>query len=281
MHFLITDIGHKDVLLGYPWLSAYKPRFSWQHGSIDEKQLPIILQTINPMKPHDVVIHYLSTNEQEDIVSKLEKECGCKPPTIWNAVVELAVAAQQYTKKVKIPLEYRKFAKVFSEEESKRFPPWQSYDHAINFKPGIPDAIDCKVYPMTAAEEAALDKWIEEMKEKGYIRDSQSPYALSFFFIKKKDGKLRPVQDYRKITTWMIRNQYPLPIISNLIWDLGKATIFTKFDVCQGYNNIRIKEGNEHKAVFKTCRGLCEPTVMFFGLCNSPAMFQAFMNDIY
>jgi hypothetical protein len=57
--------------------------------------------------------------------------------------------------------------------------------------------------------------------------------------------------------------------------------MFTKFDVRQGYNNIRIKEGDEHKAAFKTRRGLFEPTVMYFGLCNSPATFQAFMNDIY
>jgi hypothetical protein len=62
---------------------------------------------------------------------------------------------------------------------------------------------------------------------------------------------------------------------------LGGAVVFTKFDIHQGYNNIRIKEGDEHKATFKTRRGLFEPTVMYFGLCNSPATFQAFMNDIY
>jgi hypothetical protein len=62
---------------------------------------------------------------------------------------------------------------------------------------------------------------------------------------------------------------------------LGGAVIFTKFNVRQGYNNICIKEGDEHKAAFKTRRGLFEPTVMYFGLCNSPATFQAFMNDIY
>jgi hypothetical protein len=79
----------------------------------------------------------------------------------------------------------------------------------------------------------------------------------------------------------MIRNQYPLPLIGDLICDLGGATIFTKFDIRQGYNNICIKAGNEHKATFKTRRGLFEPTVMYFGLCNSPATFQAFMNEIF
>jgi hypothetical protein len=120
----------------------------------------------------------------------LECDVGGEPPTIRNASVELAVATQQYTKQVEILKEYRKFAKVFSEEESKRFPPRQSCDHAIEFKPDAPDAIECKIYPMTRIEDEALDVFIDEQLEKGYIRPSKSQYASSFFFIKKKDGKL-------------------------------------------------------------------------------------------
>jgi hypothetical protein len=211
----------------------------------------------------------------------LECKVGGEPPIIWNASVELAVAAQQYTKKVEIPKEYQKFAKVFSEEELQRFLPSCSCDHAIEFKPGAPDAINCKVYPMTCIEDEALDTFIDEQLEKGYIRPSKSQYASSFFFIKKKDGKLRPVQDYRKINVWTVRNQYPLPLIGDLIHDLGGVTIFTKFDIPQGYNNVQIKAGDEHKAAFKTQCGLFEPTVMYFGLCNSPTTFQAFMNEIF
>jgi hypothetical protein len=134
---------------------------------------------------------------------------------------------------------------------------------------------------MTRVEDEALDLFINEQLEKGYIRPSKSQYASSFFFVKKKDGKLRPVQDYRKVNPWTVHNQYPLPLIGDLIRDLGGAIVFTKFDICQGYNNICIKEGDEHKAAFKTRRGLFKPTVMYFSLCNSPATFQAFMNDIY
>jgi hypothetical protein len=79
----------------------------------------------------------------------------------------------------------------------------------------------------------------------------------------------------------MVHNQYPLPLIGDLIRDLSGATIFTKFNIRQGYNNIRIKAGDKHKATFKTRRSLFEPTVMYFGLCNSPATFQAFMNEIF
>ena len=131
--------------------------------------------------------------------------------------------------------------------------PW---DHAIDFKDGAPVAIDCKVYPMTRTEDDALDEFIDKQLAKGYIRPSISPYASSFFFIKKKDGKLRPVQDYRNINKWTVRNQYPLPLITTLIRELGGAVIYTKLDVRWGYNNVRIKAGDEHKAAFKTRRGL-------------------------
>ncbi len=102
-----------------------------------------------------------------------------------------------------------------------------------------------------------------------------------FFFIKKKDNKLRPVQDYRKINALTVQNQYPLPLISDLIRDLSNAHIYTKLDVRWGYNNIRIKEGDEHKAAFKTKYGLFEPTVMYFSLTNLPTTFQTMMNYIY
>ena len=78
-----------------------------------------------------------------------------------------------------------------------------------------------------------------------------SPYASSFFFIKKKDGKLRPIQDYCTINSYTVHNQYPLPLISNLICNLGGAWLYTKFDVQQGYNNIHMKEADTHKAAFK------------------------------
>src|SRR5258707_2289706 len=78
-----------------------------------------------------------------------------------------------------------------------------------------------------------------------------------------------------------IKNRYPLPLISELINKLAGAKIFTKLDVRWGYNNVRIKEGDEWKAAFCTNRGLFEPLVMFFGLTNSPATFQTMMNKLF
>ena len=100
------------------------------------------------------------------------------------------------------------------------------------------------------------------------------------FFVPKKDGKKRIVQDYRYLNSWTIKNNYPLPLISDLIDSIGKKKVFIKIDLHWGYNNVRIKEGDEWKAAFSMLEGSFEPTVMFFRLTNSPATFQAMMNDL-
>jgi hypothetical protein len=115
----------------------------------------------------------------------------------------------------------------------------------------------------------------------GTIRPSKSPYKAHFFYIKKKDGKLQPIQDYCPVSQWTIHNAYPLPLIPELIDQLSGCSLYTKFDICWGYNNIRIREGDKWKAAFITNEGLFEPTIMFFGLTNSLATFQTMMNSIF
>lgn len=180
-----------------------------------------------------------------------------------------------------VPEEYRQYAKVFSEAESERLPAHKPWDHAIDLTPGAPASMRTKIYPMSINEQEELDEFLKENLRKGYIRPSKSPIASPVFFIKKKDGKLRFVQDYRRLNEITVKNRYPLPLVADIVSRLKDATYFTKFDVRWGYNNVRIKEGDEWKAAFATNRGLFEPKVMFFGLTNSPATFQALMNSIF
>jgi len=123
--------------------------------------------------------------------------------------------------------------------------------------------------------------FIDETLKKGKILPSKSPQASPFFFVPKKDGMFRPCQDYCYVNSHMIKNAYPLPRISDLVNTLKHSRYFTKLDIRWGYTNIRIKETDQWKAAFTTSYGLYEPTVMFFGQCNSPPTFQAFMNHTY
>jgi len=180
-----------------------------------------------------------------------------------------------------VPAKYHQFGKVFSKEESHRFPKSRQWDHTIDLVQDTPKTLDCKTYPLAEGQQRNLDRFLDKHLEKGYIRVSNSPYASPFFFIKKKNGEPRPVQDYRKLNEYTIWNTYPLPLIKELICNLVKKTWFTKFDVHWGYNNVCIKKGDKWKAAFKTNRGLFEPTVMFFGLTNSPATFQTMMDALF
>ncbi len=105
------------------------------------------------------------------------------------------------------------------------------WDHAIELTPNANANLDCKVYPLNRSEQAELDKFLDENLSSGRIQPSKSPMASPFFFVKKKDGKLRPVQDYCKLNEMTIKNQYPLPLISELMDKLRGAKYFSKLDV--------------------------------------------------
>ena len=89
------------------------------------------------------------------------------------------------------------------------------------------------------------------------------------------------VQDYHYLNKGTIKNNYLLPLISELINCIGDAKVFTKLDLRWGHNNVCIKEEDEWKAAFTCQDGAFEPLVMFFGLCNLPGMFQTMMNEIF
>ena len=178
-----------------------------------------------------------------------------------------------------VPERYHRFAKVFSEEGSEKFPDQRPWDHAIDLKPDAPMSINCQVYPLSPTEKQEQQKFLDQNLRLKRICHSKSPYISGFFFIKKKDEKFRPVQDYQNLNKWTIPNKYPLLLIPKLIYKISGKRWSTKFDIRWGYNNVCIKEGDEWKAAFKTSNGLFEPTVMFFGLTNSPTTFQTMIDD--
>src|SRR3981189_3149820 len=180
-----------------------------------------------------------------------------------------------------VPESLHEFEDFFSKEVFDALPQTRQWDHSIKLNTDNPRLRHSKVYPMSRNEQAELDSFLDEALQTGRIRPSKSPIGAPVFFIKKKDGGLRFVQDYRALNEITIKNGYPLLLIDNLIHRLSGARYFTKLDVRWGYNNVCIKEGDEWKAAFRTNRGLFEPPVMYFGLTNSPATFQTMMNDLF
>jgi hypothetical protein len=160
MRFLVTDIGHKEILLGYPWLATFEPKFNWRSAVIDEQVLPIIISSINPWRPQTqpTIAATLSESTKQSIIRQLDEEC-----TIRGVATDLAIQAGEQQTDATLPEEYQEFAWLFNDEAANCFPPEREWDHAINLKPGAPDALDCKVYPMTQDEDTALEKFLDEM----------------------------------------------------------------------------------------------------------------------
>jgi len=143
----------------------------------------------------------------------------------------------------------REFKSIFAKEDFDILPEHRQWDHAIELIPG-PEPKSLKVYPLSPVEQKELDSFLEENLCTRQIRPSKSPMAALVFFIKKKDGSLWLVQDYRALNSMTVKNKYPLPLISKLVSQLCKARYFTKLDVRWGFNNICIKPRDKWKAAF-------------------------------
>jgi len=178
-----------------------------------------------------------------------------------------------------VPEKFHWWIKVFGKKQSERMPTRKLWDHIIEVKEGFVPRKG-KVYLLSREEKEEVREFVKEQLRKGYIRPSKSLQTALVFFVGKKDGKKRMVQDYRYLNEWTVKNNYPLPLISDILENIGTKKVFTKMNLRWGYNNVRIKKGDEWKAVFTMPEGSFEPTVMFFGLTNSPATFQAMMNEL-
>ena len=196
---------------------------------------------------------------------------------IWDEEKEAAKSEAEAKKLV--PEKFHEWIKMFGKKQSERMLTRKLWDHVIDVKEEFVPRKG-KVYPLSREMREEVREFVKKQLKKGYIWPSKSPQTVLVFFVGKKDGKKRMVQDYRYLNEWMVKNNYPLPLISDVLENIGTKKLFTKMDLRWGYNNIRIKEGDEWKAAFMMPEGSFELTVMFFGLTNSPATFQAMINKL-
>lgn len=98
-------------------------------------------------------------------------------------------------------------------------------------------------------------EYVKEALATGFIRPSVSPAGVGFFFVDKSLGGLRPCVDYRDLNKITVKNRYPLPLMSTAFERLQGAMFFTKLDLRNAYNLVRIKEGDEWKTAFNTPNG--------------------------
>ena len=129
-----------------------------------------------------------------------------------------------------VPRRFHKYLKVFEKKDSERMPTRKTWDYAIDLRKGFVPKKG-KIYPLTRVEREEVQEFVKDQLRKEYIRPSKSPQTSLVFFVPKKDGKKRMVQDYWYLNSWTIKNNYPLLLISDLIDSIGKKKVFTKMDL--------------------------------------------------
>jgi hypothetical protein len=249
-HFYVTGLGKQRIILGFPWLHKHNPIIDWKKGEItfkpfrinwrrlmekgkqiQQEQQPKIEEVEDDEELKNWTTLPLKENKMGVYIKLLETD-------VWihktNITMKLAIEGNSKkmdkTDEQLIPAEYHKYLDIFSEEKAHRFPKSRPWDHKIKIKERF-ESKSFKNCNLALAEQIELDKFLKENLEKGYIQPSQLPMASPFFFVSKKDSKLRPCRDYRYLNDWTVKNFYPLPLILEIMDKLRGTKYFTKLDV--------------------------------------------------
>ena len=199
------------MLLGLDWLSVHNPEIDWIKRTIKFDRCP------SQCKSTALHINkFIKKIEEKDPELDLE---GLSKGKIPKYVTD-------------------RFNHLFTMKEFHQVPKRREWDHAINLVPDTPRTIPARNYRLTLLEQEALNKYIDEELKAGKIQPSKSPYASPCFFITKKDGSRRLVQDYHKINQYTVKDKFPLPNVADLVDVLHEGRYFNKMDILWGYNNV-------------------------------------------
>lgn len=171
-----------------------------------------------------------------------------------------------------------KFPKLFRSKVCFADIPPGRIAHVIDTRDAQP--VRARGRPHSPPEHEEVRQFVEDGLRDGLIEPSESPWSAPIIFAKKKDGSNRICVDYRKLNAVTVKNAYPLPRIDDTYQHLHGAQYFTTLDLKSGYWQIPIEESSREKTAFETRYGQYQFRVMEFGLCNAPATFQRFMNNV-
>jgi len=271
MLLAVSGLGKQNLILSYDWLKDHNPKIDWEKEEVEmtrcllrceggralrkeqTRQKRTELRALRSCRdgPTPLLQEELELEEPEETPLQLYApnwEPGDRlfltrllPELTQTDLQAMAMTSQHLAEGARrsketqatttpLPAYVAEFQSVFAKEDFDILPEHRKWDHAIKLIPGA-EPKSSKVYPLSLLEQTELDAFLEENLRTGRIRPSKSPIAAPVFFIKKKDGSLWLVQDYRALNAVTIKNKYPLSLISELVSQLCGAKYFTKLDV--------------------------------------------------
>ena len=232
------------VILGMPWLACHNPEIDWRMGEVKMMRCPEKCgKQWRPVQGKSGWEKQKEEEAKEEVGKRREEKEKKKKQKrgrtmevkkvaekweIWDEEEE-AVKSEAEAKKL-VPEKFHEWIKVFGKKQLERMLTRKLWDHAIDVKEGFVPKKG-KVYPLSREEREEVREFVREQLRKGYIRPSKSPQTALVFFVGKKDRKQRMVQDYRYLNKWTIKNNYPLPLISDVLENIGTKKLFTKMDL--------------------------------------------------
>ena len=282
--FDVAPLGGHNIVLGLPWLQQHDPQVYWAHGKItfasdycEKHCLAQPASTLLNQRPLLRPVPTVGDEPDPELNPMSAEEVGLFAIDIPDHLVPL---------KEVIPEEYWDFLDVFDGEKAVSTLPeirGPHIDFAIDLDASKPLPKPSRPYHMNQEERTECRKVLDEMLGAQWIEpaDFNCPMAAPMFFVWKKDGTRRPVIDYRKLNEITIKDSYPLPRIDEMMDRIRGSEIFTKFDLKSGYNQIRIRPGDEWKTTFMTPFGPFRLRVMTFGFTNAPPCFQRYMDKVF
>ena len=254
-----------DVFLPFSWILAHPPQGTWTNEEIRFDSARC-LEKCTKFETNPFTLTWDETVATDPMAAVIGYVSTADPPD--KDPLEA------------VPLEFRQFIGIMSKKAADALPEHRPYDCKIDLKEGE-TAPWGPIYPLSEVELQTLREWLKEMERTGKIKRSTSPTGSPILFVPKPHGRgLRLCVDYRGLNKITIPNRYPLPLMQELQDRVQGAQWFTKMDLKNGFNLIRIRKGDEWKTAFRTRYGLYEFQVMPFGLTNAPSTFQNMMNHI-